>query len=66
MVSNVGSKNPIVGAIAKQVTYWHGRMRETMNKQSFQDALAVVKHPANGCNAVNANKKMVKLLAQAN
>jgi hypothetical protein len=32
MVSNVGSKDPIVGAIAKQVAHRHGSMGEPMNK----------------------------------
>jgi hypothetical protein len=37
-------------------------MREAMNKKSFQDAFAIMKHPANGCNTVKAKKESVKLL----
>jgi hypothetical protein len=60
MVCNVGSKDPVVGAIAEQVTHRHGSMREAMNKQSFQYAFAIVKHPADNCNAVDANRESVK------
>ena len=35
VVSNVGSKEPVIAAIAEQVANGHGSVRETMNENSF-------------------------------
>lgn len=53
VVSNVGSKEPIIAAIAEQVANGHGSVRETMDEESFKNTLGIVSHPANCSNTIS-------------
>jgi hypothetical protein len=50
VVSNVGSKEPVVRAVLEQVHYGHGRVREAVHKDGLEDSLGVVNAPTNGSN----------------
>lgn len=52
VVSNVGSKEPVIAAIAEQVANGHGSVRETMDEKSFKNTLGVVSHPAKCSNTI--------------
>ena len=52
VISYIGSKDPVVSAIAEKISNWHGGVRKTMHKESFQNAFSIVCYPTNCCNAV--------------
>ncbi|MPD06919.1 hypothetical protein E2C01_102756 [Portunus trituberculatus] len=52
MVSHIGSKAPIIGAVLEEVEEWHGAVREPMHELSLQQTLGIVEGPTAGSNAV--------------
>jgi len=49
-VANPEGKSPIVATVLEQIHDGHGRMRESMNKESLEDSLHIMDGPTNGGN----------------
>lgn len=60
VIGNISGKDPVVGAIAEKITNRHRCVRETMDKERFQDSFSIMRYPANSCNAVNWFKMVNK------
>ena len=52
MVSHVGSKTPIIGAVLEEIEKWHSTVGEPMHKLGFKEALGIVEGPAACSNTV--------------
>lgn len=52
MVSHIGSKTPIIGAVLEEIEKWHGAVREPVHKLGLKEALGIVEGPAACSNTV--------------